>query len=459
MTPEETLDYLYRRFPMFQTVGKAGYKPGLEAIFALDSHYGFPSSQFRCIHVAGTNGKGSVSHMLASILQEAGFKTGLFTSPHLKDFRERIRINGQMISNQEVVSFVELGRTFFEALQPSFFEVTTAMAFHHFAQHGVDVAVIETGLGGRLDSTNIVCPELTLVTNIGWDHMAYLGDTLPKIAFEKAGIMKAGVPMVLGEPDPEVLEVFVARAVALHSELIAATAHFSLLSDHITEEGTRQFCIAPAGNKEAPFVLEVDLAGECQKKNIITLCAALDALRKQPLFAKIFASELTQTAKASASELTQTSGEAPSYFGPVVARGLRHAALRTGLMGRWQLLGKEPLIVADTAHNRDGLQLSLAQAAATPHRRLRFVIGFMADKEIEAILPLFPVEADYYFTKAPLPRSLNPETLRELALTHQLRGKVFDTVQQALEQAKADAHADDLIYVGGSTFVVAEALP
>ena len=448
MTPEETLSYLYRRFPMFQAVGKAGYKPGLEAIRALDSHYGFASSQFRSIHVAGTNGKGSVSHMLASILQEAGFRVGLFTSPHLKDFRERIRINGQMISNQDVVDFVELGRTFFEALQPSFFEVTSAMAFHHFAQHGVDVAVIETGLGGRLDSTNIVCPELTLVTNIGWDHMAYLGDTLPKIAFEKAGIMKAGVPMVLGEPAPGILEVFGAQAAELHSELIVATANFSLLSTQITDEGTRQFCITPANNKEAPFVLEVDLAGECQKKNIITLCAALEALRKQPLFAKVFASELTQTA-----------AEAHSYFGPVVARGLRHAALRTGLMGRWQLLGKEPLIVADTAHNRDGLLLSLAQAASTPHRRLRFVIGFMADKEIEAILPLFPTEADYYFTKAPLPRSLDPSTLRKLAMTYQLQGNTFDTVQQALEQAKADSHADDLIYVGGSTFVVAEALP
>ncbi len=446
MTPEETLNYLYRRFPMFQAVGKAGYKPGLDTIRALDSHYGEPSTRFLSIHIAGTNGKGSVSHMLAAILQQAGFKTGLFTSPHLKDFRERIRINGRMISQQEVVEFVEQGRDFFETLNPSFFEVTTAMAFHHFAGNGVEVAVVETGLGGRLDSTNILQPQLTIVTNVQWDHMAYLGNTLPEIAAEKAGIMKPGVAMVLGEPQPEIVPVFVQRAEALGSPLILAPEQFALLHAERTREGTQRFTLSFARAVEQSFTLEADLAGDCQQKNIITLCAALSELSKLPPFA-ILASQNNHP------------GHSDTPFSPIVGQGVYNAASRTGLMGRWQQIGSHPLTIVDTAHNRDGLILSLAQAASTPHRILRFVVGFMADKDIGAILPLFPEQACYYFTKAALPRSLEPATLQQMAQQHNLRGNRFDTVQQAVAQARSDAHPDDLIYIGGSTFIVAEALP
>lgn len=450
MNPEETLAYLYRRFPMFQEVGKAGYKPGLETILALDSHFGHPSTRFLSVHIAGTNGKGSVSHMLASVLQQAGFKTGLFTSPHLKDFRERIRINGRMISQEKVVEFVDQGRDFFETVQPSFFDVTTAMAFHHFARNGVEVAVIETGLGGRLDSTNIIRPQLTVVTNVQWDHMSYLGNTLPEIAAEKAGIMKPGVAMILGEPQPEIVPVFAKRSEALGSPLILAPERYSLLYAQITDEGTQRFTLQPATrNQDASasqsFMLEVDLAGRCQQKNILTLCAALSELRKLPPFAPLF----------SESDLI----DASTCPGPIITRGLQHAARRTGLMGRWQQLGSRPLTVADTAHNPDGLSLSLAQAESTPHRTLRFVVGFMADKDIEAILPLLPRQAHYYFTKAALPRSLAPEKLQQMAEPYTLRGACYETVQQALAKARADSHPDDLIYIGGSTFVVAEALP
>ena len=473
MNWDETLEYLYNSFPMFQYTGKAGYKPGLNRTIELDDLYGNPSVKFKSIHIAGTNGKGSVSHMLASILQEAGFNTGLYTSPHLKDFRERIKINGQMIPKEYVMSFIQNGKEHFENIRPSFFELTTILAFDYFAENNVDIAVIETGMGGRLDSTNIITPELSVVTNIGWDHMAYLGNNLRDIAGEKAGIIKCETPIVLGEPDEEILPVFLSKAGDLSAPLINATDMFSLVNTETGKETGQIFTIRKNiinndnknnqsrennqsdersqsrennQNRERNesnsivFRLGTDLAGIHQKHNIITLCAALETLKNNPLFSPCFK-------------------DSTEYFGSIVVNGLINVSAATGLSGRWQFLSRSPMVIADTAHNKNGLKLSLEQVSSIPHTKLRFVIGFMNDKDIDSILPLFPSDAVYYFTKAAIPRSMQEADLQKFAAKYKLNGNCFSSVKQALTQAINDSGKNDFIYVGGSTFIVAEALP
>ena len=442
MNWEETLEYLYNSFPMFQSVGKAGYKPGLDRTIELDNLYGKPSAKFKSIHIAGTNGKGSVSHILASVLQAAGFRTGLYTSPHLKDFRERIKINGKMISKEYVMDFINNGKERFDDIRPSFFELTTILAFGYFADSNVDVAVIETGMGGRLDSTNIITPELSVVTNIGWDHMSYLGNSLHDIAGEKAGIIKYNTPIVLGEPDNEILPVFLSRAGELSAPLINATDIFSLVNTEQGKEGSGQvFTIRKNGSNNSVFRLETDLAGIHQKHNIITLCAALETLKNNPFFSPCFNTDNTE------------------YFGSIVSKGLANVSAATGLSGRWQVLSQQPMVVADTAHNKNGLKLSLEQVSSIPYNKLRFVIGFMNDKDISSILPLFPTDAIYYFTKAEISRSMQETDLQKFAEKYKLQGNCYSSVKQAMAQAINDSGKDDLIYIGGSTFIVAEALP
>lgn len=404
MTYPEALAYLYARLPMFHRIGKAAYKADLRNTLALMDALGHPERGLRCVHVAGTNGKGSTSHMIASVLQEAGFRTGLYTSPHLKDFRERIKINGSMIEEAVVTRFVREHRRRFEAIAPSFFEWTVALAFHWFRSERVDIAVIETGLGGRLDSTNVITPEVSVITNIGWDHADLLGDTLEMIAVEKAGIIKPGVPVVVGEADGAVAEVFRSRATSENAPLVQV--------DH-------------AG--EFPFPL--DLHGEHQKRNARTATAALRHL-----------------------------GPAWGITDQHIARGLAHVVANTGLRGRWEVLGTDPLVVVDVAHNEDGLRTVGSQLARTPHERLHIVLGTVNDKEIGRMLARLPPGAAYYFCKADIPRGLETSELLQRATTAGLKGYAFPSVKEAFEAAIAGAGPRDLVLVTGSVFVVAEVL-
>jgi dihydrofolate synthase/folylpolyglutamate synthase len=401
MTYRETLDWMFARLPMYQQRGASALNAKLETIQEFAENLGNPHLDFRSIHVAGTNGKGSSSHMLASILQEAGYKTGLYTSPHLRDFRERIRIDGAMVSKQYVMGFVARHRAYLEANALSFFELTVGMAFEYFAREAVDIAVIEVGLGGRLDSTNIIRPEVSLITNIGMDHMEFLGDTLPKIAAEKAGIIKAGVPVVVSETQPEVAGVF--REVASRMDAPLFFADQTDLPSYPTQ-----------------------LKGSYQKRNVRGVLATLEQLRAFPV------------------------GEAP------IRKGLLKVTENTGLLGRWQLLGEDPRIICDTGHNPDGLALVLGQLLEEPYTALHMVIGFVSDKPLEKVLLLFPKDARYYFARPDIPRGLDAAKLCETARDYGLKGAVFSSVTEALNEARAAAGTGDLIFVGGSTFVVAE---
>ena len=425
--------YLFAQFPMYQRIGGLAYKEGLEGMTALDALLGTPHARFLTIHVAGTNGKGSVSHMLAAVLQKAGYRTGLYTSPHLLDFRERMRINGEMISQEEVLAFVEKHKTDLEALQPSFFEITTALAFDYFARHKVDIAVIETGMGGRLDASNVIQPILSVITNVGLDHCEHLGNSLALIAAEKAGIMKPGVPVVIGERHTETDTVFLQRAATLQIPLHFAEKEFGIEEAFSTED-KQQFVVRDAGGIwSGSYAL--DLQGRCQQHNILTVLTALKLLWQMgcPSGGQALDAELIRTA-------------------------LSDAAGATGLRGRWELLSRCPRIIADTGHNAHGLRLSMAQLAEETYRRLHFVFGVVAEKDLTGILPLLPKEAYYYFTQARIPRALDASVLAETCRGAGLEGKVVDRVHLALSAAKANAHPDDLIFVGGSTFVVAEAL-
>jgi len=406
---QETIDYLFAQLPMFQRIGASAYKPNLDNTIKLLSGLNNPETKFKSIHVAGTNGKGSTSHMLASVFQAAGYKTGLYTSPHLKDFRERIKINGACIPEQNVVDFVEKNRPFFEEIKPSFFEMTVALAFDHFAKEQVDIAIIEVGMGGRLDSTNVITPLFSVITNISMDHMEFLGDTLEKIAGEKAGIIKPGIPVIIGETHKRTAPVFLEIAQQNRSEITFAdgveTRHALSLQN-----------------------VDCDLKGIYQKKNIQTALTTLFAAKNQ-------FPNLTETA---------------------IREGLANVVKNTGLLGRWQTIGEKPLIICDTGHNEDGIKQVLQQLSETPHRRLHMVFGMVNDKDITKILSLLPKDATYYFCKAKLPRALNEADLQQQARTFGLHGDVFSTVAEALETAKNTAHPDDLIFVGGSTFVVAE---
>jgi dihydrofolate synthase/folylpolyglutamate synthase len=429
MNYPEALDYMISQLPMFHRIGKAAYKANLHNATELDRYFGNPHQYYKTIHIAGTNGKGSVSHILAAILQKAGYKTGLFTSPHLKDFRERIKVNGIMIENDYVSNFITRHQSFFDKLKPSFFEMTSAMAFEYFRQSEVDVAIIEVGLGGRLDSTNIITPALSIITNIGLDHTDLLGDTLAKIAFEKAGIIKPSIPVVIGEYTAETLPVFNEAAKKNDSKIILAPDKYLADNSHYTPDHKQEFRITSQGQIKYPK-LQLDLGGLYQQKNICTVLTAIDEL---------------VTCGLSIEEKD-------------IYEALPHVIKTTGLLGRWQTLGINPLIICDTGHNYDGLQWVVKQIKTTPCKRLHMVIGFVSDKAIDKIIPLLPKNAIYYFTQANIPRALNSEVLKETAQKAGLTGFSYKSVNEAFNAAKNAANTSDFIFIGGSTFVVAEVL-
>ncbi len=403
MTYQETLDYLFQQLPMYQRVGNAAYKTDLQNTIELCEILDNPQYKFKSVHIAGTNGKGSTSHMLASVLQEAGYKVGLYTSPHLKDFRERVKINGEMISEEGVIDFVNRFKTQFEQINLSFFEWAVGLAFDYFAKQKVDIAVVETGLGGRLDSTNIVTPDLSIITNIGLDHTQFLGDTLLKIATEKAGIIKTNVPVVIGETQGETQEVFIKAA----------------------KEQIAPIVFADQQNKQ---VLECDLKGLYQQKNVQTAIIAINQL--------------------------QNKGWAITDKN--ISIGMKNVVNNTGLMGRWQILQNHPTIICDTGHNEAGITYITQQLKQERYHKLHFVFGAVNDKSIFSILKLLPKDATYYFCEANIPRALNVNELYQQAVESGLKGNKFSSVNLALNTAKNQASNDDLIFIGGSTFVVAE---
>lgn len=408
MDYQDTLTYLYNSTPMFQQVGGSAYKEGLENTLALDEHFGHPHRKFRTIHVAGTNGKGSCSHTIAAILQEAGYSVGLYTSPHLVDFRERIRVNGQPIPEEYVIRFVEEERCFFEPLHPSFFELTTAMAFRYFADVEIDVAVIEVGLGGRLDCTNIIHPDLCIITNISLDHTQFLGNTLPQIAREKAGIIKSGIPVVIGETTPETKSVFQKRAGEVNAPI------------YFAEEN---------GREDYPGI-EYELQGFYQKKNSRTILTALPLLKE-----------------AGYRQDEQS-----------VRRGFAHVTELTGLMGRWQKLQNHPTLICDTGHNVGGITYIVEQLKQQAFHNLHIIIGMVNDKDIQGVLALLPEDAIYYFTQASVKRALPANDLQKLAESAGLKGNCYPDVPSAVRAAQEKSLPEDFIFVGGSSFIVADLL-
>ena len=430
-TYQQVLDFLYSQLPMFQRTGAAAYKDNLDNTIRLDEMFDYPHRSFKTIHVAGTNGKGSVSHMLASILQEAGYKTGLYTSPHLKDFRERIRINGEMITEEAVVRFTDLfqAKNELEMIEPSFFELTVSMAFDYFRSMNVDIAVIEVGLGGRLDSTNIITPEVSVITNISFDHMALLGDTLPKIAAEKAGIIKKDVPVVVGETAPETRFVFEQFAGNMQTKLAFADQEYLTDYSMLTIDGKQSLNIRK--NDQLIYQdLKLDLLGIYQRYNVPTVLKAIDLLNEKGW------------------NLSEN----------IIRKGLLNVIQNTGLLGRWQIIGHNPLVVCDTGHNQAGIKLVVEQINQTAWKALHIVIGMVSDKDQDKVLSLLPTNAKYYFTKASIPRAAEPEVLAAKAERFGLKGDCYPTVRQALSVALANAGENDLVFVGGSTFVVAEIL-
>lgn len=427
MTYEETLDYLYGSVPMFQKTGATAFHEGLHNTLCLDEHFGHPHRKYPCIHIAGTNGKGSCSHSLASILQEAGYKVGLYTSPHLRDFRERIRVNGVCIDKDYVTRFVENERAFFEPLRPSFFELTTAMAFNYFAEQQVDVAVVEVGLGGRLDCTNIITPILSVITNISIDHTQFLGDTRAKIAREKAGIMKTGIPAVVGEADEETRPVFEETASRLNVEVCFAQDTPQVLNASILRQGGMHYETRDYG------MLYGELGGLYQAKNMNTILHAVAMFNR-------------------GGQLRITPQQ--------VADGLAHVTANTHLEGRWQRMREQPIVICDTGHNVGGWQYlshQIRQQAAN-HKQLRVVFGMVDDKDIHTVMTMLPKDAVYYFTKADCQRAIDQDKLMEIAETLHLRGNGYRNVKEAYRQALVDADENDFIFVGGSSYIVADFL-
>ncbi|QGY46319.1 bifunctional folylpolyglutamate synthase/dihydrofolate synthase [Maribellus comscasis] len=427
----ETLNYLYTMLPMYQRTGPAAYKDNLDNTILLDNYYENPHEKFRTIHVAGTNGKGSVSHMLAAVFQKAGYKTGLYTSPHLKDFRERIRINGVMIPKNEIVQWVENFRINNELwkIEPSFFELTVALAFDYFARGKVDIAIVEVGLGGRLDSTNIIRPEVSVITNIGLDHVALLGDSIEKIAAEKGGIIKPGVPVVVGKKQKETGPVFMDIATKTGSEIFFADQEYKIPYSMQDLSGKQVMKVEKNGGMFFEQ-LKLDLLGLYQLENLPAVLKTI--------------------------ELMQQKGWLLSDEN--ILDGLSDAAQLTGLMGRWQIIGANPKMVCDTAHNADGISQIVRQIEQTPFENLHIVFGMVNDKEPEKVLSLLPQNATFYFTKANIPRALDEKVLKAKALKFGFKGESYSSVFEALNQAQKKAGENDLIYVGGSTFVVAEIL-
>jgi dihydrofolate synthase/folylpolyglutamate synthase len=429
MTYRETLDFLYAQLPMFHRIGPAAFKKDLTNTLALCAHLGNPHLRFRSVHIGGTNGKGSVSHMLSAVCQSAGLKTGLYISPHYKDFRERIKVNGRYISRNDVIAFVQNNREAIERIQPSFFELCVAMAFDHFARAQVDIAIIEVGLGGRLDSTNVVTPLLSVITNISYDHMNMLGDTLPLIAFEKAGIIKPGVPVVVGETHPESAPVFLKKAAETGSEIVFADQHFEVKATHASESSTTYRVF----KNRQPFIerLEIEAAGPFQGRNLVTLLQATELLHRS----------------------------LPEIDHKALVSGLKNLRSLTHFTGRWQVIGRNPTILCDSAHNEAGIKTVFEYIARQSPPRLHIVTGFVNDKEVDKVLAYFPQNARYYFAKANIPRGLEATILREKAAGWGLQGKAYTSVHNALRAAKRAAGPDDLIVVTGSIFVVAEVLP
>ncbi|SFP90543.1 bifunctional folylpolyglutamate synthase/dihydrofolate synthase [Hymenobacter arizonensis] len=429
MTYSETLAYLYEQLPMFQRVGAAGFKKGLGNTLALAEALGNPEREFRSVHVAGTNGKGSSSHLLAAVLQAAGYKVGLYTSPHLREFTERIRVNGQELAPDYLVAWVARWRPLFEQVQPSFFEMCVALAYNYFAEQRVDIAIVEVGLGGRLDSTNIITPLVSLITNISLDHQALLGNTLPEIAGEKAGIIKAGVPVVVSQTQPEVAEVFKREAAGKLAHLVFADQIYEtkFTAEPEPETGLRPLVVTQHGRPYLPNA-ELGLPGDYQQFNLPGVLATLDELRAQGF-------HITDAA---------------------VRTGLRQVSQLTGLRGRWSIIGRQPLVVCDTGHNTAGLRLVMAQLQRLEYKRLHMVVGAVQDKDVAAMLELLPAAATYYFCAANIPRALPAQDLAQQALALGLSGMAYGSVAAAVAAARAAAEPRDVVFIGGSTFVVAE---
>ena len=427
MNYKETVEYLYEQLPMFSRIGSAAYKKDLQNTIELCESLGNPYNKFKTIHIAGTNGKGSTSHMLAAILQESGYKTGLYTSPHLKDFRERIRINGEMIDESFIVDFVERTKELSEKIKPSFFELTVAMAFNYFAEKEIDIAVIETGMGGLLDSTNVIIPILSVITNIGYDHQQLLGNTLPEIAMQKAGIIKENVPVVIGETNADTRKVFIETANKKNAPIFFAEDNY--IVEYIEPAGNLLLCNVKNIETNIVEKLRLGLTGLYQAKNACTVIAAVNELRSLSI-------EIPEAA---------------------LHNGVENVKTLTGLQGRWEILQNHPIIIADAAHNRDGMQQVITHLyTAYPKAKLHFILGFVKDKNISDILKLLPDDATYYFSNAHIPRALTFTELKEAGNAAGLTGEGFDDVNEAINNAKAAADEADVIMICGSFYLIAE---
>lgn len=426
MNYQDTIAYLFSRLPMFSRIGAAAFKKDLTNTITLCEHLGNPHQKFKSIHIAGTNGKGSVSHMLASILQTAGYRTGLYTSPHLKDFRERIKMDGEMISEGFVIDFTEKIKPLIEEIEPSFFEITVAMAFDYFVQQKIDIAIIEVGLGGRFDSTNIITPELSVITNIGWDHMNILGDSLEKIAFEKAGVIKQNIPVVIGETLPITKPIFEKIATEQKATIYSATQNRNVVGWEWQKHELIVEVAEPGKTDHKKYHL--DLPGIYQSKNLLTVLEACSVLK----------------------DLNYHIDEND------IRTGLQKAKKLTGLHGRWEIIHEHPTIVLDVGHNDDGIKQIVQQIELTPHHELHIIIGMVKDKEIDKVLSLLPRSAIYYFTQAQIPRALPADILKSKANAQNLNGNVFADVHAAIKAARSKANKDDLILVCGSVFLVGE---
>lgn len=425
MNYDETLNYLYNQMPEFQRIGHLAYKPGLDNSYKLDAIFERPHTRYKTIHVGGTNGKGSTSHLITSILIQSGYKVGLYTSPHLIDFRERIRVNGEMVSKEYVIEFVEKYRAQFEPIMPSFFELTMEMAFKYFEEQEVDVAVIEVGLGGRLDSTNIISPEMCVITNIGFDHVQFLGNSLEAIAREKAGIIKPHTPVVIGEAsDQNIRNVFVNKAGQEEAPIIFAEEE---IIDFVSKRDEDGLHFSGGGFNN----IKSQLNGLAQEKNARTVITAIKELTK-------IGYSITDDA---------------------VYTGFENVVMLTGLMGRWQQLSDKPRIICDTGHNSHGIKYIVEQLRNEQYDNLHIVFGMVNDKDVSSVLELVPKDAKYYFTRASIERALTPEEIAKKALVYGLRGDTYDNIKQAIDAAEQNADENDLIFIGGSSFIVADALP
>jgi dihydrofolate synthase/folylpolyglutamate synthase len=427
MNYQETIDYLFTRLPLFSRIGDKAIKKDITNTIELCEHLGNPHTKFKSIHVGGTNGKGSVSHMLAAILQTAGYKTGLYTSPHLRDFRERIKVNGNIITEQYVVEFTDRIRPVIEKIEPSFFEITVAMAFDYFVHEKIDIAIVEVGLGGRLDSTNIISPELSIITNIGWDHMNILGDSLPKIAYEKAGIIKEAATVIVGESSPDTAPVFKEISNSVQAPIVFAD-ELRYAADWKFNHSFLEVAIAESPESEEREVYQLDLTGYYQIKNLVTVLEAVEQLCRKGW------------------RITDAH----------VADALKHVKKLTGLHGRWEIVQRNPTVVLDVAHNEDGMKQLVAQLELTEHNALHIVIGMVKDKEVAKVLQILPKQANYYFTKAQIPRALDEVQFSEMARSFNLSGNHYASVQQAVDAAMHAASKEDLVLICGSVFIVGE---